>query len=110
MKKFVVHRSSIIEVECTKLSPAEDPSTALLPEGEYKAKIDAPTSLFEKIDSKLVKPVWYSFAFFQTLEDAKKKMEADVRATLERNKRKSGTEYTEADIEKQLADIQVITL
>ena len=110
MKKFVIHRNSIIEVECTKLSTAENPSIAWLPSGEYWARIDAPVSIFDKVDAKLVNPIWHSFAFFQTMDDAKKKMEANVRDTFDRNKRKSGTEYTEADIAKQLADIQVITL
>lgn len=110
MKKFIIHRNSIMEVECTKLTPAEDPSISFLPSGEYKARIDAPTTLHEKIDTKLVKPIWFSFAFFDTIEAAQKNAEADIRVSLERNKKKSGTDFTEADIQKQLAEIKIITL
>lgn len=110
MKKFIIHRNSIMEVECAKLTPVEDPSIAFLPPGEYKARIEAPATLHEKVETKMVKPVWFSFAFFDTIEAAKKKAEDDIRVGLERNKKKSGVDFTEADIQKQLADIQVITL
>lgn len=110
MKKFIIHRNSIMEVECTKLTPAEDPSTAYLPVGEYKARIDAPTTMHEKVDTKMVKPVWFSFAFFDTIESAKKKLEEDIRVMFERNKKKSSTDFTEEDIQKQLADIKITTL
>lgn len=110
MKKFIIYRNSIMEVECTKLTPVEDPSIAFLPLGEYKARIDAPTTLHEKIDTKMVKPTWFSFAFFDTIDAAQKSAEADIRVVLERNKTKNGIEFTDEDIRKQLAEIKIITL
>jgi hypothetical protein len=114
MKKFVIHtlkgKTSIFEVECTPLTPGDDPYVAWLIYGEYRARIDAPASLFDKIDGKMVAPVWHSFVFFDTLEDAKSQANKDVRAMLERNKRKNGTDFTEEDVKKQLNDIQVIIL
>lgn len=113
MKKFIINakgKTSIIEVECTKLTPMDTPSVGWLPQNEYKARIDAPTSLFDKIDNKLEKPVWYSFAFFDTLEEAKTKASADIKVMLERNEKKTGSPFTEEDINKQLVDIQIITL
>lgn len=114
MKKFVIHglksKTSIIEVECTKLTSMDTPSIGWLPKDEYKARIDAPTSLFDKIDNKLEKPIWHSFVFFDTLEEAKIKASADIKIMLERNESKTGTSFTEEDVKKQLADIQIITL
>lgn len=113
MKKFVINakgKTSIIEVECVKLTPMDTPSIGWLPQDEYKARIDAPTSLFDKTDNKLEKPIWHSFAFFDTLEEAKIKASADIKVMLERNEKKTGTSFTEEDVKKQLADIQIITL
>jgi len=84
MKKFIIHRDSIIEVECTQLMPADDPSVAWLPKEEYKARIEAPSTLFEKVNNKLEKPKWYSFAFYDTLEQAKEAAASDIRVVLER--------------------------
>jgi uncharacterized cysteine cluster protein YcgN (CxxCxxCC family) len=114
MKKFVIHtlkgKTSFIEVECIQLTPMDAPSVAWLPPNEYKARIEAPSILFEKVDNRLEKPIWHSFAFFDTLKQAKERAAKDIRITLERNEKKNGIAFAEEDVKMQLADIQVITL
>src|ERR1035437_4315028 len=73
MKKFIISNSkgttSVMEVECEKVSIFEDGVVALLKDGEWKARIDLPISLYEKFpNGKVVKPIFCWHAFYETVD------------------------------------------
>jgi hypothetical protein len=115
MKKFIIqserNKTSIIEVEIELVTAMEDPSIKWLPEGEYKARILQPKSLYEKQeDGTLVSPLWYSHAFYCNKLDAWTKLEKMIRDGFERDKRKEDIDFTETDVQAKLGTIQEIML
>lgn len=73
MYKFVIYsrkgKTTVYEVECEKILPMEDPSIMWAPQGEYRARIFRPETLFEPdlVDgTKMVPPVWCDHAFYET--------------------------------------------
>jgi hypothetical protein len=116
MKKFIVHverggKISVMEVEVEVISGTEDPSVSWLPKDEYRARVVAPKSLYEKQnDGSLVPPIWYSHAFYQTSRQARQVAEKMVRSELERNLSKHDVAYTPKDLEDKLAEIKEILL
>jgi hypothetical protein len=111
MRRFAVQHSrgqtSVMEVEIEILSAMEDPTVLWLPEGEFKARVMAPTSLYDQ-DGK--PPVWYSHAIYWTIHGAWARAERDVRSAFDFNLRKYGIPYTEEDVKAKLADIQEVLL
>ena len=111
MRKFTVQHSrgttSIIEVEIEIVSAMEDPSVLWLPEGEFKARIMAPTSLNNQDGQP---SVWYSHALYWTANQAWVRAERDVRSTFDFNLRKYGTPYTEEDVKAKMTTIQEVLL
>lgn len=86
MSKFIVYsrkgKTTVYEVDCAKILPMEDPCVTCLPQGEYMARIFKPEILFEpssKDNTKMVPPVWYSHAFFDTCHEAIARAQQDVR-------------------------------
>lgn len=116
MKKFIVHverggKISVMEVEIEVVSAVEDPSVMWLPKEEYRARVMAPKSLYEKQDDgSATPPVWYSHAFYWTVHQAWVMAETMVRSELERNLSKHKVAYTPKDLQDKLAEIQEILL
>lgn len=116
MKKFVIihlkGKCTIYEVECEKILPLEDPSLMwrLYP-GEYEARIIKPDFLFEKQkNGKLLAPVLFSHAFYETLDEAKIKAEIQIRGNFNLKAMKNKIEYTEEDVAKTISKIEIIML
>ena len=117
MRKFYLHyqkdSTSVVEVECEIITGMEDPSVMWLPPGEFRARVVAPTYLYErKKDSKeLIPPVWYTHAFYDSIELAMQQAEKDIRNGFERDIAKHKIEsYTEEDVKAKLAEITVVML
>lgn len=116
MRKWIIYQSrdkgtSVMEVEIEMVRSAEDPSVGWLPEGEYKARIMQPKSLYEKQDDgSLTPPMWYSHAFYWNENQAWAYAERMVRDGFERDMRKLGIAYTEQQIQEKLATIKQIKL
>src|SRR5271165_3876860 len=107
MRRFAVQhnrgQTSVMEIEIQILSAMEDSSVLWLPEGEFKARIVAPTSLY---DQDGLPPIWYSHAIYWNVHQAWVRAERDVRSGFDFNLRKYGTPYTEEDVKAKLATIQ----
>ena len=106
MQKFFIYISrgvkSIIEVECEKVFSSE----ACLKEGEYKAKILAPSILLDKE----VPTIFYSHCLYDSLEEAKRELEKQTREMFERDLRKHGITYTEESVQDVLSAVPVLML
>jgi len=116
MRKFIVQttrdgQTSIIEVEIELIQAVEDQSVMWLPKEEYKARIIAPKSLYEKQeDGSLAPPVWYSHAFCWTIYQARVYADRVVRSLFEQELRHHGTVYTEQQVQQKLSEIQEVKL
>jgi hypothetical protein len=122
MRKFIFRYikgiPTIMEVECEKLLPGEDLSILDLTPGRYKARITAPQSLYEKnLNGELEAPVWYEFAFSDSEEEVRARIERDVRFQIIRAKGKRKAkepglvvEATEEEILEVVNKIQVVKL
>jgi hypothetical protein len=116
MRKFIVHverggKISVMEVEIEVITAVEDQSVMWLPEGEYKARLMAPQSFYEKQEDGTMAPtVWYSHAFCWTVHQAWAAAERMVRAEMLRALSKHSLSFTEEDIKAKLAEIQEILL
>lgn len=107
--KFVIYsfkgKTAVMEVKCERLI------SMLEPAGEYRARILAPETLFEKKkDGTLVPSIYMSHALFDSATDALFKVEKDIESSFERNLRKKGIAYIPADIQAQLLLVKVINL
>ena len=122
MKKFVIQSKSgqfsIQEVDVEVISTTEDPSVAWLPAGEFKARIMRPTSFHMKVERLVnnkremvdVPEVWYSFAFLNSLEEAKATCAELIREEFDFKKRKHKIDFTEQDVADAQAKMQVALL
>lgn len=115
MRKFCIvyekESASVVEVECEIIKGVEDPSVMWLPPGEFRARVLAPQFLYEKKkDSKeLIPPVWYTHAFYDSLELAMAQVETDIRTGFERAIAKHKIEfYSEDDVKQKLSEVKVI--
>ena len=122
MKKFIISQhkgtTSIMEVECEKVSIFEDGAVALLKTGEWKARIDLPTSLYEKLpDGKVIKPIFCWHAFYETADEAVQKIGKDLHWEILRAKKKQLAsnldivlEVLPEEIDEALSKIKIIRL
>lgn len=116
MRKFYIHtergaKTSIIEVEAELITAMEDPSIQWLPEGEYRARILAPKSLYEKQeDGSLIPPVWHSWALAWTQHQAMAWVSKMVHDDMQRALEKHDVAYTEQDVQNKIDQIEVIFL
>jgi hypothetical protein len=116
MRKFYIHierggKISIVEVEAELITAVEDPSVKWLPIDEYKARIIAPKSFYEKQeDGSQLPPVWYSWALAWTQHQAMAWAAKMVRDDMERALIKHDVTFTEQDVEDKLKQIEVILL
>jgi len=103
--------TSIMEVEIEMISGMEDPSVMWLPKGEYKARVLAPGSLYDRDeDGFRTPPLWYSHAFYSTMQEARTYAERQVRQGFERGLQKQGIQYTEEEVQQKLSEIQEVKL
>jgi hypothetical protein len=116
MKKFIVHterggKTSIIEVQIELIIAIEDPSVTWLPIDEFRARILAPKSLYEKqADGSLLPPVWYSWALAWTKYQALTWAAKIIRDDMKRALVKHDVAYTEQDVQDKINQIEVILL
>jgi hypothetical protein len=123
MRKFIYYTKkgdpSIMEVEIEKLTRVEDLSIMFLHPGEYKARILLPQSFHQKVDKKqadgtikstLVPDVFYSHAFFDTVELAQEYAERIIRSSFETHKFKHDIDYTEEEVLATIANVKVVML
>lgn len=111
MRKFYIHfgkaKTSILEVDIEKILGI---GVGLFP-GEYRAKVLAPAILLEKTPSGEVQyPIYFSHAFHDSVEDAKKELEKNIRLGFERDLKKHGKTYSESDVIEKLAAVDVTML
>jgi hypothetical protein len=112
MKKFIVSSRGafvIMEVEGEYVKPLEDPSVKWLPQGEYRFRIMKPSSLHEKLPDGTTTPaIYFSFALFDTVEDAKLIAEKYIRSGFDFEIRKGRlTSYTEEEVQLELSKMGV---
>lgn len=119
MRKFVIqtksNKATIFEVEIEMITGAEDIEVAMLPPGEYKARIVKPAHFLEKIEKVIngkrefvtVPPVWYHIGFYDTLESAQQVCADLVKKEFEFQLRKHGTSFTQEDIQAAIGNIQI---
>ena len=116
MKKFIIRferggKTSIMEVEIELITATEDPSVKWLPEDEFKARIIAPTSLYDKQeDGSLIPPIWHSHAFSWTIHQAWARAERMLREEFQRGLIKHNKVFSEEDVKAKLAEIEEILL
>jgi hypothetical protein len=105
MKKYIFQNrkgeASIIEVECQIISATEDPSVMWLHPGEYKVRISKPESFVD---------VWYSYAFYDSLKEAKVESEKLIRQEFDFSLRKYTQEYTEEQVQNAISKVKILTL
>ncbi len=89
MIKYVVQHlkgvTSVLEIECTRLTPLEDQSVAFLSSNDYKVKITEPKSLAGE--------VWFGWALFDSSEQAMFQAVLDMVEEAQRNERKHKVPY-----------------
>lgn len=116
MRKLIVQttregKTIIAEVEIELVKPIEDPSVMWLPKGEYRARVLAPKSVYEKqLDGSLLPPLWYSHVFYETIKQAREYVEKSVREGFERELRKRKVVYTEEEVQQKLSEIEEVNL
>lgn len=118
MRKFVIHTlkgdTSIIEVECERITGREDPSVMWLPAGEYTVKITAPQSLLTKKvvgkETTLEPTIYYSHGVFDSEEAAVTASHLLMRKTIELRAMKSKTAFKEEDVTAEIEKIKVVKL
>lgn len=116
MRKLIVQttregKTIVTEVEIELVKAVEDPSVMWLPEGEYKARILDPKSLYEKqIDGSLLPPLWYSHAFYEDMEEVIEYFDKALREESDRARRHHKTGYTEEEIQQKLSEIEEVKL
>lgn len=113
MIKFVINqvksKTSIVEVRCETVGKLE--SRLFLHEGESAIKILAPEMLFEKQpDKSLKEPIWHSFAFYDTLDEALAAAKVDITITYERNCYKSKVDMLDSDLRDLYSSIEIVRL
>lgn len=113
MRMFVINngrqKTSIMEVECEKITALEDPSVMWLLPSDSKYRILAPTSFHEKKETGSAPPVWYSHSFYERLEEAKSVVEKNIRYTMtEFAKAKHQSVATEEEVQKAISEVEVI--
>lgn len=110
MKKFIINyvrgQASIIEVECEMLS--SDP-TSSLKDGEWRAVITKPESLFEKQDNgSLLPPTYCWFAFYDSVELAMSHLKKITTESLLRDIEKSKVINPSIEINFSLSEVDDI--
>lgn len=113
MIKYIIYTKkenfTIMEVECEKILPIEDPSVLLLPNNEWCARIIKP-SIFNKILSSnkdnISYEIWYSHFLFDSIKEALIKLEEMVREDFKFNFMKNNVQFSEIDIQKVLNNVQ----
>ena len=115
MRKFVIHfikeTTTIIEVECEKISGLEDPSVLWLPSGEFKVKISAPKSILNKETNGTYSAIsYYNHGIYDSYEEALKATEFLIRKSFELNAVKHNSSFSEEDIQAKLLTVQTIKL
>ncbi len=115
-KAYVVHTDrtgqiSVIQVEIERITAMEDPSVMFLPNGEFRARILNPTSLWEKNDrGVLVAPVWHNFALYSYQRQACLAAVDQIRNSFEFARRKYGTAYTPEEVQAKIDTIKYVNL
>jgi hypothetical protein len=125
MKRFLAFtivskkgKTSITEVECELISALEDPSVMWLNPGEYRARILKPDSFHQKVEKEvdgkkvfvMVPDVWCWHSFYDTLEQAKEVAAKLIRNEFAFQERKYRIDFTEEDVQKAIAAIDVVKL
>jgi hypothetical protein len=122
MRKFIIQskkeETSIMEVECEKVQPLEDPSVMWLPAGEYRASVLLPTTFHQKFERlvegkkvvTMVPDVWHSHAFYDTLELAQAQVKDIILSEFKTNLRKYGTIINVVDLNVAYESVKIITL
>lgn len=134
MKAFVIHTRQVpgcackaeqsplflVEVEGEMVSTLEDASVGWLPKGEFRFRITKPVFLHEAKEGKkedgskeklLIPSVYHSHSIYLTEEEAWAAAKRLVISEFEFAFRKKKIDaYSEADIEKRIAEIQRIPL
>lgn len=116
MKKFtIIHKKGTItlqEVEMRYVTSMEDPSVLWsLKEGEYRAWVLKPESVYDKQkDGSLTPPVWCWHAFYSCEATAREAAESALKEDMARGARKAHVEFDEAEYQKRCQEIQVVTL
>lgn len=92
MIKFVVHSvkgiTSIVEVECEMMPKSYSYS---LKEGEWMAKITAPSFMYEKdkvVENKMVPPIWCWWAFHDSVYGCVENLRSSLRGSIARAREK----------------------
>lgn len=90
----------------------EDPSVMWMSSGEYKARLVSPDWLHEIRDgsTEKVAPIYYNFALFFSINEAKLAAAKMIRAEFDFNLRKYGTKFTEEDILAKFEEIEEVLL
>jgi hypothetical protein len=113
--KFAINvnrgKTSIMEVKCEKVLSIDNSYSYSLKPGEYKVRILAPASMFDKKPNGVMVPsIQCNYFLFESFEAAQDKAEKDIRSGFERELRKKGIAFTEEDVAAKVALIQVIRL
>ena len=103
---------SIVEVDAVNITRAEDTSVGWMPAGEYKARLVLPNWLHEIRDgsTEKVDPIYYNFALFFSVNEAKLAAAKMIRVEFEFNLRKYGVKFTEEDIRAKFEEIEEVLL
>lgn len=113
--KFAINvnrgKISIVEVKCEKVLSIDNAYSYNLKEGEYKVRILAPASMFDKKPNGVMVPsIQCNYFLFDSLEAAQAKAEKDIRSSFERELRKKGTAFTEEEVSAKIAAVQALRL
>tara|TARA_B110000503_G_C6997123_1_gene349902 strand:- start:150 stop:503 length:354 start_codon:yes stop_codon:yes gene_type:complete len=113
MIKYIIYTKkenfSIMEVDCEKILPIEDPSVLLLPNNEWCARIIKPSIFNKTLSSNKDNSsceIWYSHFLFDSIEEALIKLEKMVREDFKFNFMKNNVQFSEIDIQKVLNNVQ----
>lgn len=124
MRKFTIQskkgKTAIMEVECEIIQAIEDPSVLWsLNPGEYRARILAPESTFQKVKQKdeagkevfvMVPDIWCWHALYDSKEEAEAAAVQAIRNGFAFDERKYDKAYTEEDVQAAIAAIEVVAL
>lgn len=118
MIKYIIYTKkenfTIMEVECEKILPIEDPSVLLLPNNEWCAKILKPIMFNKTLPSNKKDhhsyEIWYSHFLFNSIEDAFIGLEKMIREDFNLNFIKNNFQFSEIDIQSTLSNVQYSAL
>lgn len=122
MRKFIIHSKkeeiSVMEVECEKVQPVDDPSVMWLPADEYRARVLLPTTFHQKHESlvegkkvvTMVPDVWHSHALYDSLDLAVWQASILIRFELETNLCKNGTAFDLETVNDAILAIKIVRL